>query len=80
MNTTITREELYENFATKEWLYQNFITKEWFKEEHEALLADFRSIVHEIADMLNGKLPDTNDRLDRHIEQNALEHSKFKRA
>ncbi len=80
MHTDISREELYDNFATKDYLRENFVTKEYLDERIASFLADIRTLIHEIGDSFTAKIQDTDDRLDRHIEQNALEHNKFKRA
>ncbi len=78
MNTNISREELYENFVTKEYLHTEL--NKINKKIDEAVL-DFRSMVMDISNILNGKIMGTESRFDQHLMQNALEHSKlFKKA
>lgn len=69
MNTTITREELYENFVTKEFLHEEF----------KRFALEMRSLILEISNMLNGKINNLEVRLDEHMTQNALEHNDLRR-
>lgn len=75
MNTiTISREELYENFVTKEYLREE-IGK--INNKLDSMMLDFRSLILQIANMLNGKIVNTDERLDQHIVQNSLDHGDF---
>ncbi len=75
MNThTISKEELYENFVTKDYLREEVLK---INNKLDGMMLDFRSLVLEIANMLNGKIVNTDERLDQHIVQNAVDHGAF---
>ncbi len=74
MNTTITREELFEKFVTKEYLHDEL------DKAVRRIALDLRSVIVDVANMLNGKIVNQESRIEDHITQNALDHSDLRRA